>query len=82
MDFENNKDNYKVKPKRVSIRTADGSTLVGMVNIGDKERVSDLFTKMDTPFVVLYDAASCVGANKVFFINKSHIVWVEPEDEQ
>jgi len=71
---------YKMNSKHISIRTADGSTLSGKVNIGEKERVSDLFTKTDNPFVVLFDAATSEGYGKVFFINKNHIVWVEPED--
>jgi hypothetical protein len=74
------KDKFKVNKRNITIRTADGSTLSGMINIGEKERVSDVFTKNDNPFVVLFDAATPVGTGRVFFINKSHIVWVEPED--
>jgi len=71
---------FKVNTKNITIRTADGSTLSGKINIGAKERVSDVFTRTENPFVVLFDAASADGCGKVFFINKSHIVWVEPED--
>ncbi len=71
---------FKVNTKNITLRTADGSTLSGKVNIGEKERVSDLFTKTDNPFVVLFDAATAHGCGRVFFINKTHIVWVEPED--
>jgi hypothetical protein len=74
------KKSFKVNTKNITIRTADGSTLSGKVNIEEKERVSDVFTKTDTPFVVLFDAASASGCGRVFFINKTHIVWVEPED--
>jgi len=74
------KGHFKVNTKNITIRTADGSTLTGKVNIGEKERVSDVFTKTDNPFVVLFDAATTHGSDRVFFINKTHIVWVEPED--
>jgi hypothetical protein len=75
-----NKEKFKVNTKNITIRTADGSTLSGKINIGEKERVSDVFTKTDNPFVVLFDAATANGCGRVFFINKTHIVWVEPED--
>ena len=71
---------FEVNTKNITIRTADGSTLSGKINIGEKERVSDVFTKTDNPFVVLFDAATSHGCGRVFFINKTHIVWVEPED--
>jgi len=74
------KASFKVNTKRITIRTADGSTLCGQVNIGENERVSDVFTKTENPFVVLFDAVTPHGSGRVFFINKSHIVWVEPED--
>jgi len=77
---ENYDKKFKVNTKNITLRTADGSTLSGKINIGEKERVSDVFTKTDNPFVVLFDAASAHGCGRVFFINKSHIVWVEPED--
>ncbi|ETR74588.1 MAG: hypothetical protein OMM_06238 [Candidatus Magnetoglobus multicellularis str. Araruama] len=77
---EEKKNQFQVKPKNITIRTADGSTLSGKVNIGENERVSDVFTKTDNPFVVLFDAATAQGCGRVYFINKTHIVWVEPED--
>ena len=50
-------------------------------NIGIKERVSDLFTKTDNPFIVLFDVEHRDISGKVLFINKNNIVWVEPEDQ-
>lgn len=73
-------DPYKREYRNVTIRTIDGSTLLGKVNIGIKERVSDIFTKTDNPFIVLFDVELRDGSGKVFFINKNNIVWVEPED--
>ena len=71
---------YKVKPKRITVRTIDGSTLMGTINIGKEDRVSDVFTQKDMTFVVLFEAVTAEGTGKTFFINKNHIVWVEPED--
>ncbi len=74
------KSDYKREYRSVTIRTTDGSTLTGKVNIGIKDRVSDLFTKGEHPFLVLFDAEYKDSQEKVFIINKNNIVWVEPED--
>lgn len=78
--MEESKDIYKREYRRISIKTSDGSTLVGKVNIGIKERVSDLFTKTENPFIVITDVEHQDISGKVLFVNKSNIVWVEPED--
>jgi hypothetical protein len=78
--MEERKDTYKKEYKDITIRTTDGSTLLGKVNIGIKERVSDLFTKTEKPFIVLFDAEHRDGSGKVLFVNKNNIVWVEPAD--
>lgn len=41
--MEDIKDAYKKEYRNITIRTTDGSTLLGKVNSGIKERVSDLF---------------------------------------
>ena len=64
----------------ITIRTTDGSTLQGKVNVASKKRVSDLFTSSSDPFVVMIDVASKGGSGKTLFVNKEHIVWVEPEE--
>jgi len=53
----------------------------GKVNIAAMDRVSDLFTQNDTPFIVMVDVLLREGAGKTLVINKDHIIWVEPEDE-
>lgn len=78
--MEEGKITYKREYRNVTIRTIDGTTLLGKVNIGIKERVSDLFTKTDNPFIVLFDVGHKDISGKVLFINKNNIVWVEPED--
>ena len=71
---------YPVDYKAVTIRTTDGSTIVGKVNLTNKQRVSDLFTQNDRQFLIMVDVVSRDSAGKILFINKSHIVWAEPED--
>ena len=66
--------------RTVTIRTSNGSTIQGKVNIAGKERVSDLFTSNEPPFIVLVDAFVREGHSKILFLNKKHIVWAEPED--
>jgi hypothetical protein len=54
--------------------------LVGKVNLGIKERVSELFTKTENPFIVVIDVEHQDIQGRVLFVNKNNIVWVEPED--
>jgi hypothetical protein len=75
--MDESKDSYKREYRRISIRTSDGSTLVGKVNIGIKERVSDLFTKTENPFIVIIDVEHQDIQGRVLFVNKNNIVWVE-----
>ncbi len=80
--MEKSKDQYRTEYKKITLRTSDGSTMTGKVNIGIKERVSDLFTKTESRFIVLLNAEASSGSGKVLFINKDHIVWVEPENTE
>jgi hypothetical protein len=80
MEVSGDKDKI-LKPADVTIKTVDGSMLQGKVNLGAERRVSDIFTKSNNPFVVLFDAAYAGGTGKVLVINKSQIVWIEPEGE-
>jgi hypothetical protein len=75
------KKEYRVVTELITVRTVDGSTIRGNINLGVKERVSDLFTKSETPFIVLTGVTLAEGSRPVLFVNKSHIVWVEPEIE-
>jgi hypothetical protein len=74
-------DMTKKEYRNIMVKTSDGSVLSGKVNIESKKRVSDLFTQTDNPFIILFDEEHNNGLGKVFFINKNHIVWVEPRDE-
>jgi hypothetical protein len=78
--MEDNNKNYKKEYRNITVKTSDGSMLLGKVNIGANERVSDLFTQTENPFIILFDVEYRDGSGNVFFINKNHIVWVEPKD--
>ena len=68
-----------LKPAEVSIKTLEGTIINGKVNLAHENRMSDLFTKMDDPFIVVFDA-DYLGSpkKKVLVLNKQHIVWAEP----
>ena len=70
--MEQKKVRYKTVNRRITIKTTEGSTLTGKVNIGVQERVSDLFTKRESPFIVLFDAEHRGSSGKVYIINKNH----------
>lgn len=70
----------ELKYKTITVRTSDGSTIHGKVNLGSKKRLSDLFTKGEEPFIVMIDVLIKEMEGKTLFVNKDHIVWVEPED--
>jgi hypothetical protein len=75
-----NSDNYNPEYKSITVRTIDGSTFNGKVNISPDQRASDLFTQGTKPFIVMVDVTSMDTSGKTRFINKDHIVWVEPDD--
>ena len=67
--------------KKITIKTTAGATIQGKVNLIPKERVSDLFTKSKSSFIVVVDAFLREGQGKMLIVNKEHIVWVEPEED-
>ncbi|MGD9241541.1 MAG: hypothetical protein PVG69_16040 [Desulfobacterales bacterium] len=75
--------NYQTAEYRsITIKTTDGSTIQGKVNLAYKQRVSDLFTKDTSPFIIMVDVMSKESKVRVMFVNKKHIVWAEPEDQE
>jgi len=72
-------ENTWVKAYRgVTIRTTDGSTFSGKINLSHNKRISDLFKNPGDQFVVLVDVVFRECQEKVVIINKNHVVWVEP----
>ena len=77
--MEKSVENYKAEYKNITIKTTDGSTIFGKINIGEKERISDIFTGNKGLFIVMVDVLYKENVGKTMFINKRHIVWAEPE---
>ncbi len=75
----------KVDARTVTIKLVDGSLVHGKINLHrsdvDIGRVSDLFTKVTDPFIVVFDATAEDKTGRVLILNKINIVWIAPEDE-
>jgi len=78
--MEKSAEDYQTQYKHITIKTTDGSTIYGKVNVGEEERVSDIFTSRESLFVVMVDVSYKENIGKTMFINKRHIVWAEPEE--
>jgi len=76
----NDHKGYVTDYRLITIKTTDGSTINGKVNLTSKQRVSDLFTDSSSPFLIMVDAVTRDGSGKILFVNKEHIVWAEPEE--
>jgi hypothetical protein len=74
----------KVNARTVTIKLVDGSLVNGKINLHrsdlDIQRVSDLFTKVDDPFIVVFDATAEGKTGRVLILNKRNIIWIAPED--
>ncbi len=74
----------KLDARKVTIKMVDGSLVHGKINLYHDEavidRVSDIFTKLTTPFVVVFDATAEGKSGRVLIINKKNVAWVSPED--
>jgi hypothetical protein len=43
--------------------------------------VSEIFTKLTDPFIVVFDATAEGKSGRVLILNKVNVVWVSPEDD-
>lgn len=77
----NQQKGYETDYRRITIKTSEGTSIQGKVNISPNQRVSELFNLQKGPFVVLVNAQYGDVQGKTLFINKAHIVWVEPESD-
>jgi hypothetical protein len=76
----------RIEARKVSIKMVDGSLIQGKVNLLHDEvvvqRVSDIFTKLRDPFVVVFDVTAEGRSGRVLILNKRNIAWVSPEDDR
>jgi len=74
----------RLDAREVAIKLVDGSMVKGKINMFHDEamiqRVSDIFTKVADPFIVVFDATVEGKTGKVCILNKRNIIWVSPED--
>jgi hypothetical protein len=75
----------RIEARKVSIKMVDGSLVQGKVNLLSDEsvvqRVSDIFTKVTDPFIVVFEATAEGKSGRVLILNKRNIAWVSPEDD-
>ncbi len=75
----------------IRLRLVDGTLVNGQVNINRSQgydRLSDLVADHREPFLIVHNVTVHHGnidnpvRHKSLFINKNHIVWAEPDDDQ
>jgi hypothetical protein len=75
----------RIDARKVTIKMVDGSLVHGKVNVFHDEevvqRVSDIFTKVSDPFIVVFDVTADGKSGRVLIINKRNIAWVSPEED-
>lgn len=71
---------YDIHYKTVTIKTSDGSTVTGKVNITSHPRVSDMLKHTTDKFVTVLSEEGEGGPRRVSIINKEYIIWAETED--
>jgi hypothetical protein len=75
----------RMEPRKVTIKLVDGSLIQGKVNVLHNEevvqRVSDIFTKLSDPFIVVFDAIAEGKTGRVLILNKRTVAWVSPEED-
>jgi hypothetical protein len=73
------------EPRDVLLKLVDGSFVRGKINLYRDEvtlqRVSEVFTRVPDPFVVVFDATVEGKVGKTCVVNKSNIIWMLPEED-
>jgi hypothetical protein len=75
----------RIDARQVTIKLVDGSLVQGKINLHNEDavvqRVSDVFTKLPDPYVVMFEATAEGKSRRVLILNKRYVTWVSPEDE-
>jgi hypothetical protein len=81
----------EVKDRIIRLRLTDGTMINGQININRDhgyDRLSDLVANYREPFLIIYNVTVHLVhmdtpiRHKALFINKDHIVWAEPDEDQ
>jgi D-alanine-D-alanine ligase-like ATP-grasp enzyme len=76
----------EIEARKVTIKLVDGSVVKGKINLHKHKdemiipRMSEIFTKQEDPFVVVFEATFEGGSDRVLIINKHNIILVSPDD--
>ncbi len=76
----------EIQTRKVTIKLVDGSLVKGKINLHKHkdesviERASEMFTKNQDPFVVVFEATFEGVSGRVVIINKHNVIWVSPDD--
>ncbi len=74
----------KLTARELTVKLVDGSVVKGKINLHHDEhmiqRVSEIFTQITDPFLVVFDATFEGESGRVLIINKQNIIWASPED--
>ena len=81
----------EIKDRIIRVKLIDGTNINGRVNINRSkgfDRLSDLVNSDQNPFLTVMDASVHDNdleksvRHKTLFINKNHILWATPEENQ
>lgn len=84
-------ESFKVEGRIIRLKLVDGTLINGQVNIArgrGYERLSELVSDGDDSFLILFNAklydknGEYSMEHKTVFVNKTHILWVEPDEDQ
>ncbi len=84
-------ESSNIRGRIVRLKLVDGTLINGQVNIAHDpgyDRVSDLVRETADSFLVLFNATLYDRGtensvrHKTLFVNKTHILWIEPDEEQ
>ncbi|WP_291322100.1 hypothetical protein [Desulfonatronospira sp.] len=66
--------------KQAILKLVDGTSIKGWINLKSSTRLSDVLTEYDDRFIVIFRCALREELGNVLFVNKEHILWVAPVD--
>lgn len=66
---------------KLLVKKSDNEIIIGYVNLGMKNRISDFINDNNKAFIVLVNAQSGTSENKTFIINKQSISHIEPLED-
>ena len=67
----------------VKVRLINHQTVIGTINIVGYQRLSDWLQKDPEPYMIICDAQIEGEVSRgTMFLNKQHVLWIEPDIEK